>query len=254
MERGGPGATSFPSFPGTIPLSEMRRPRSRGRTSHSPSDLGQDDPTSSTPIAQPPGGSVELDTPHLGVARIPGSNRQDLAWRPGVGGPMDPRLAPSVQASIRTDGMHPFAPRGWTGRGPPDLDPAAPGAPPTSAFPTTQSGPHVPQMYPLASPPTYMPSLSGPRRAFTLDTANLPHTRSMLTDFPRPPGHMLAHPSPYSSSSPGPFDAPQLGHGDQGGNQGGRVPVVWTDGPQTPDPNSGASTHPFLILQYLVAD
>jgi hypothetical protein len=259
MERGGPVATSFPPFPGTIPLAEMPRPRSRGRTSHSPSDLGQvmiDDPTSSTPIAQP-GGSVALDTPQLGVARIPGSNRQVEAWHPGVGGPMDPRLAPSVQASIRTAGMDPFAPRGRTRRGPSDLDPAAPGAAPTSVFPTTQAGPHVPQMHPLASPSTYMPSLSGPRRTFTLDSANLPvqaHTQSVLTDFPRPPGHMLTHPSPYSSSSPGPFDVPQLGYENQGENQGGRVPVVWTGEPQTPDPNSRASTYFFLILQYLVDD
>jgi hypothetical protein len=203
-------------------------------------------------------GSVEPDTPQLGVAPTPGSSRQVEAWRPGVGGLMDPRLAPSVQASIRTAGMDPFAPRGWTRRSSSDLGPIAPGAPPTSLIPTTQAGPHVPQMRPPAFTPTYVPSLMyGPRRAFSLDTTNLPvqaHTQSVLTDIPLPPRHMVAHPSPYSSSSPGPFDVPQLGHGNQGGNLGGHVPVVWTGGPQTPDPNSRASMYIFLMLQYLVAD
>jgi len=120
-------------------------------------------------------------------------------------------------------------------------------------IPTTQAGPHVPQMH---SPPTYMPSLSGLRPAFSLDDANLAnlpvqaHTQSLLTDIPLLPRHMLAHPYPSSSSSPGPLDVPQLGHV----NQGSRIPVVWTDGLRTPDPNSRASTYLFLILQYLVAD
>jgi hypothetical protein len=167
----------------------------------------------------------------LGVAPVPRSSRQVEASPPsrlGVGGPMDPRLALSVQASIRTAGIDPFAPRGWAHRSPSDLDPVASDTPP------------------------YMPSLSGPWRAFSLDDANLPiqaHAQSVLTDILLSPRHILAHPSP-SSSSPGPLDVPQLGHV----NQGGRVPDVWTGGLQTPDPNSRASTYLFPTLQFLVAD
>ena len=106
-------------------------------------------------------------------------------------------------------------------------------------------------MRPLAFTPTYIPSLGGPRRrAFSLDDANLrvrAHTQSVLTDIPLSPRHMLAHPSPSSSSSPGPLDASQPG-------QGGRVPAVGTSGLQTPDPNPRASTYLFLILQYLATD
>jgi hypothetical protein len=109
IERGGPVQTFSSPFPGTIPLAEM--PRSpRGRTSHSPSDdlVTIDDPTSSIPTTQPDG-SVEPDTPQLGVAPIPGSSRQVETSRAGVGGPMDPRLAPSVQASIPSAST----PHGW---------------------------------------------------------------------------------------------------------------------------------------------
>jgi Family of unknown function (DUF6535) len=221
-ERGEPVATF--SSGTSIPLAEMSRSPPRGWTSHSSSDLDRVTIDDST-------GSVESDTPQLGVAPVPGSSRQVEASPPSrlgaVGGPMDPRLAPSVQASIRTAGMDPFAPRGWTHRSPSDLDPAAPD--------TT---------------PTYMPSLSGPRR-FSLDEANLPvqaHTQSVRTDISLPPRLMLAHPSP-SSSSPGPLDVPQLGHVDQGDHV-----HVWTGGLQTQDPNSRASTYLFLISQYLVAD
>jgi hypothetical protein len=242
MERGGPVATSFPPFPGTIPLAEMPRIPPRGRSSRSPSDLDLatiDDSTS----------SAELDSPQLGMAPIPGSSRQVEAWHPGVGGPSDLRLAPSVHASILTAGMDPFAPRGWTRGNSTDFDPVSPRVPPISLIPAIPGGPRVPQMHPLAFPPSYIPSLGGPRRAFSLDTANLPVqalTQSVLTDIPLPPRHMLPHPSPYSSSSPGPFDVPQLGHGNQGGNESGRVPVVRTGAPQIPDPNSRASTYLFL--------
>ncbi|KAF8500447.1 hypothetical protein F5888DRAFT_1682481 [Russula emetica] len=220
IERGGPVANFSPPFPDTIPLVEMAQPPPRGWT-----------PTTR------PGGSVEPDTSQLGVASIPGSSRQVEAWRPGVGSPMDPRLSPSVQASIRTARMGPFAPRGWTRRSPSDLDLARMSL----------------KCHPLAFTPTYMPSSSDPRRAFPLDPANLPvqaHAQSVITDIPLPPSHMLTYPSP-SSSSPGPFDEPQLGHVNQGA---GRVPVVWTGGLQTPDPNSKAGTYLFLILQCLVAD
>ena len=44
-------------------------------------------------------GSIEPDAPQFGVTPIPGSRRQVEASQPGVGGPMDPRLSPSVQAS-----------------------------------------------------------------------------------------------------------------------------------------------------------
>jgi hypothetical protein len=145
---------------------------------------------------------------------------------------MDPRFSSSVQTSFRTAGMDPLAPRGWAGRSPSDLIAVAPGAPPTYLIPTTQTGPQVPRMHPLAFPPT----------------------QSVLTDIPIPPRHMLAHPSPYSSSSGAPFDVSQLGRVNQGVNQGDRVSVVWTGGPQTFDPNFIASTYPFLILQHLVPD
>ncbi|KAN0116486.1 hypothetical protein V8E52_005867 [Russula decolorans] len=227
VERGGPEATYFPPFPGTIPLAEMPLSPPRGRTSRSSSDLDLVTIDDST-------GSVEPDTPQLGVAPIPGSSRQVEAWRSGVGGPMDSRLAPSVKTSIRTAGTDPFA-----SRSPSDLDPVAPDAP-TSLIPTTQAGPHIPQIHPLAFTPTYMPSLSGPRRAFSLDDASLPvqaHTQSVLTDNSLPPRRTLSHPGPSSSLSPGPVGVPQLGHV----NQGGRVPVAWTGGLQTPDPNSRAT-------------
>ena len=246
MGRGRPVATFSSSFPGTIPLPKMPQSPPRSRTSHSPSVLDgvmMDDST----------GSVDPDTPQLGVAPIPGSSRQIEAWCPGVRGPMDPRLVSSVQASICTAEMDPFAPRGWTPRSPSDLDPVGPDAPPTFLIPTTQAGPHVPQMHPLAFAPTYMPTLTGPRRAFPLDDANLPvqeHTQPVLTDIPPSPRHMLAHPYPSSSSSPGPLVAPQLGHV----YQGSRLPVVWTGGLQTSEPNFRASTYLFLILQYLVTD
>jgi hypothetical protein len=253
IDRGGPEATFSSPLPDTMPLAEMLRSPPCGRTSHNPPDLylvAIDDPTSSNPTTQPDG-SVEPDTLQLGVAPIPGSSRQVEASRLGVEGPMDPRLSPFVQASIRIAGMDPCTPRGWSRRSPSDLDPVVPDAPPTSLIPSTQAGPHVPQMHPLTYTPTYMPSLSRPRRAFSLDDANLPvqaHTQSVLTDIPSPPRHMLAHPSP-SSSSPGPLDVPQLGHV----YQGGRVPVVWTGGLQTSDSNSGASKYLFLILS-VVAD
>jgi hypothetical protein len=100
--RGGPVATFSSPLPGTIPLAEIPRSLRRGQTPHSPSDLDQvtiDDPTSSTPTTQPDG-SVEPDTPQLGVAPVPGSSRQaSPPSPPGVGGSMDPRFAPS-QASI----------------------------------------------------------------------------------------------------------------------------------------------------------
>ena len=111
--------------------------------------------------------------------------------------------------------MNLFAPRGWTRQSASDLDPVAPDAPPTSFIPTTQATPHVSQMHPLAVTPTYMPSLSGSRRAFSLDDAYLPvqaHAQSLPTDIPLLPRDMLAHPHPSSSSSPGPLDVPQLGH------------------------------------------
>jgi hypothetical protein len=251
IERG-PVATFPPPLPGTIPLAEMPQSSPHGWTSHSSSDLDWvtiDDSTSSTPTTQPDG-SVESDTPQLGVAPIAGSSRQAEVSRAGVGGPMDPRLAPSVQASIRTAGIDPFAPRGWTSRSAPELDPVAPDTPSTSLIPTIQAGPHVPQMHLLAfTTPTYMPSLSRPRRAFSLDDANFrirAHTQPVLMDIPLPPRHILAHPS-LSSSSPGPPVVPQLGHV----NQGGRVP---DGGRPTPDPNSGAGTYLFLILQYLATD
>jgi hypothetical protein len=244
--RGGPVATLSSPSPGTIPLAGMPQSPPRGRTSHSSPHLDWVTTDGST-------GSVERDTAQFGVAPIPGSSRQVEAWGPGVGGAMDPRLARSVQASIRTAGMDPLAFRGWTRRSPSDVDSVAPNAPPTSLIPTTQAGPHVPQMHPLAFTPTYMPSLSGPRRAFSYDGANLPvqaHTQSVLADIPLPPRHMLTHPYPSSSSSPGPLDVRQLGHL----YQGDRVPVDWTGGLQTPDPNFRASKYLFLILQYLVAD
>ena len=91
-------ATFFSPFPGTIPSAEMPRSPPRGWTSHSSSDLDWVTIDDST-------GSVELDTPQLGVAPIPVSRRQVEASLPGVGGPMDPRLSPSVQASISSAGM-----------------------------------------------------------------------------------------------------------------------------------------------------
>jgi len=250
FDRGGPVATSIPAFPDTIAFVEMPQPPPRVWTPHCSPNLDwvtNDDSTFSTPIAQPDG-SVEPGIPQLGVAPIPGSSRQVDAWRPGVGGRMDPRVAPFVQASIHTARMDPFTPGGWTRRSPSDLHPVAHGAPSTSPTRTTQAGPHVHQMHPLAFTPTYRPPLGGPRPAFSLKYANFrvqTHTQSALTDIPLPPRHVLAHPSP-SPSSPGPLDVPQQpGHV----NQGGRVPVVWTGGLQTPDPNSRASTYLFPILQ-----
>jgi hypothetical protein len=110
VERGGSVARISSPLPGTIPLAKMPRSPPRGRTSHSPSDLDLvtiDDPTSSTPTTQPDG-SVEPDTPQFGVVPIPGPSRQVEASPPsrrGVRGPMDPRLAPSVQASSPSAGM-----------------------------------------------------------------------------------------------------------------------------------------------------
>ena len=232
-ERREPVATFSSPFHGTIPLAEMPRYPSRGRTSYSSSGLEWvtiDDPTR----------SVEPRTPQLGMAPIPGSSRQVDALRSGVGAFVDPRLAPSIQASIHTAGMDPFAPGRWTRRSPSDLYPVAPDAPPTSSIPITQAGPHVPQIHPLALTHTYIPSLSGPRRTFSLDPANLP-----VQDTSPPPGHMLAHPS----SSLGPPDVPQLSRASQGGG-----PVVWTGGLETQEPDSKAGMFLFLILQYLVAD
>ena len=158
---------------------------------------------------------------------------------------MDSGVAPSVQASVRTAGMDPSTPHS-----PPDLDPVAPNSAPTSSIPTTQADPHAPQMRPLAFTPAHMPSLSGAQRAFPLNPANplvQEHAQLVPADIPLPPRHMLAHPSP-SSSSTGPLDMPQLGHE----KQGDRVPVI--GGLDARDTNPGASTYLFLILQYSVAD
>ena len=243
LERGGPVETPFPPFSGIDPLAEMPRSPPRGWTSHGVSDsdgVTINNSTSSAPTTQP-GGSVEPDTPKLGVGLMPGSSRQ-VESHPIVGGPMDSGLAPSVQASVRTAGMDPPTPHN-----PPDPDPVAPDSAPTSSIPTTQAGPHVPQMHPLTFPPAHMPSLSAAQHAFSLDPADPPfmaHAQLVPTDIPLPLGHMPAHPS--SSSSSGPPDVPQPGHV----NQGGGVPVV---GVEIRDTNSGASTYPILILQYLVA-
>ena len=50
-------------------------------------------------------GSDGREAPPPGVAPIPGSSGQVEVSRPGDGGSMDPRLAPSVQASIPSAGM-----------------------------------------------------------------------------------------------------------------------------------------------------
>ena len=50
-------------------------------------------------------GSAGREAPQSGVAPIPGSSGQVEVSRPGDGGSMDPRLAPSVQVSIPSAGM-----------------------------------------------------------------------------------------------------------------------------------------------------
>lgn len=72
-----------------------------------------------------------------------------------------------------------------------------PDAPPTSLIPFAQAGPQIPQMHPLAFTTAYMPSLSGPQSAFSLDPANPPfqaHTQSVRTETPLPPGYILLFP------------------------------------------------------------
>ena len=139
-------------------------------------------------------------------------------------------------------------------------DPGTMGAdhlPTTSIF-TMQPGPgtriphiyppHPSQVHPLSSAPPHIPSMSGPRRASSLDTATLPaglHGRSMFTNTPAPLGYMGTHLYPPSSPNSGPVDAPSLDHV----NQGGPLPARAPGGFATPDSNyEGNSTYLFICL------
>ena len=111
IETGGSVATFSPPFPDTTPSAEMPRSPNLDWVTIS-------DSIYSTPTNQPDG-SVEPDSPRLGAAPagIPGSSRQVEASLLGVGeGPIDPRLAPSVQSSIHIAEIGPSPHRGGTRR------------------------------------------------------------------------------------------------------------------------------------------
>jgi hypothetical protein len=94
---------------------------------------------------------------------------------------------------------------------------------PTTSILTTRPGPgpgtgipdpsHAPRVNPTSFASPHV--LSDPRRADSLDTANLPadiHEQSVLTSTPTPPGDLGADRYPPPSTTSGPFNAPPLGY------------------------------------------
>ena len=146
------------------------------------------------------------------LALISGSSNQAKESCSVAEGLSHPALGTVATAGADQSTPHCRVPPGHS-----NLDLAVDNVPSTSLILTTQltpgakafyfSHPHVPQAHPLrfAAPP----GMSTPRRAASLDSANLQayaHTRSVFTNIPVPRKRMLSLPHPSSPPSYSPLD------------------------------------------------